>query len=63
MLMQVNKHAYEMLSPRNNYLPFWHMWTNEFRPHTYNEFRVMFALTRCVPLKTCICFTFNVRLL
>lgn len=45
-LLQVNKLLYELLSPRQNLLPFWDIWTKVFRPHTYKEVRVMFALSR-----------------
>lgn len=46
ILMQVNKLTYKLLSPKNNLLPFWSIWTAVFRPHSFNEFRILFALNR-----------------
>lgn len=45
-LMQVNRHTYQLLSPKDHLLPFWDIWMRVFRPHSYSEIRIMFALNR-----------------
>lgn len=46
VIMRTNRQIYEMLAPKNHLLPFWDIWTKAFRLHTYDEIRIMFALSR-----------------